>query len=179
MNTVPEEPSRVSLRKDDRPDGKSFLDAFLDDQGNLHLEGQDLGPMTAGVSDDGEYEYFLEMSATDLPRLLELLGAPSGGDVLAELASNWSGPASYELERMIDESGIPVKRLPGPKWGGSLRLLACCRPVSSRSLRTSVVMARMRPRRGSSRALTMSWSTWARSPGGYCFTGHARLPVPA
>ena len=61
------------------------------------------------VSSDGEYEYFKKIAATDIPALLELLKAPAGADILDVLEVNWSGSESYELERLVGESGIPVE----------------------------------------------------------------------
>lgn len=106
---------KVSLRNErDGPDSR-FLDAWLDDEGNLRLDGQDLGPATAMVSSDGEYEYFKTIAAADLPALLATLGAEPGADVLEELEAHWTGPGSYEFERLLRDSGIPVQLF---TWGG-------------------------------------------------------------
>lgn len=100
----------VQLRAEARPDGSRLnLWAFLDDDGNLHLNDQDLGPVTRPVSADGEYEYFKTVAAADVPRLVELAGGEPGENVLKLLARRWSGPASFELERTLRESGIPVE----------------------------------------------------------------------
>jgi len=48
---------RISLRRERDVDDQRFLDAWVDASGALHIEGQDLGPSTAPVSDDGEYEW--------------------------------------------------------------------------------------------------------------------------
>ena len=46
----------VTLRDEvDGPDSR-HLWAHIDQEGNLHIDGQDLGPKTAIVSSDGEYE---------------------------------------------------------------------------------------------------------------------------
>ncbi len=101
---------RVQLRAEERPDGSWLhLWASLDDDGNLHLDGQDLGPVTRPVSPDGEYEYVTTIAAVDVPRFVELAGGTPGHDVLRLLADRWSGPASFELERMLRASDIPVE----------------------------------------------------------------------
>jgi hypothetical protein len=82
--------------------------AYLDNEGNLHIDGQDLGPGTAPVSDDGEYEWFRTISHEDLPQLMSLLGAPADADVLDLLQRKWSGARSYELEKVLRQSGIKV-----------------------------------------------------------------------
>ena len=97
---------RVSLRAERKGADSRFLDAYLDDDGALHVDGQDLGPGTGGVSSDGEYEWFRTIPASDLPRLVELLGGRPGESILDLLASRYTGRASYELERVIRESGI-------------------------------------------------------------------------
>lgn len=102
---------RVQLRAEERPD-RSWLNlwASLDGDGNLRLDGQDLGPVTRSVSPDGEYEYVTIIAAADVPRFVELAGGTPGHDVLRLLADRWNGPASFELERMLRASDIPVKR---------------------------------------------------------------------
>jgi hypothetical protein len=99
---------KVRLRAEHKDVGSSYLDAYVDKDGALHLDGQDIGPSTASVSSDGEYEYFKKIAAADIPALLELLKAPPGAQVLDVLEVNWAGEASYELERLVRESTIPV-----------------------------------------------------------------------
>jgi hypothetical protein len=83
--------------------------AHVDDDGSVRIEGQDLGPATAIVSPDGEYEWVHVIAVPDVPRLVALLGGEPGDDVLAVL-SRYAGPASYELERLLRESDIEVRR---------------------------------------------------------------------
>ncbi|MDQ1370919.1 MAG: hypothetical protein QOF20_3272 [Acidimicrobiaceae bacterium] len=87
---------------------RRFLDAFFDDDGDLRIDGQDLGPATAIVSGDGEYEWGRTIAAADVPRLLEELGGQQGEDVLDLLQRNWSGARSYDLEKLLRETTIPV-----------------------------------------------------------------------
>lgn len=65
--------------------------------------------MTRPVSPDGEYEYVTTIAAVDVPRFVELAGGTPGHDVLRLLADRWSGPASFELERMLRASDISVE----------------------------------------------------------------------
>jgi hypothetical protein len=60
------------------------------------------------VSSDGEYEYFKTIAAVDLPDLLDLLGAPTGSNVLDVLGAEWTGAASYDLEERIRRSDLRV-----------------------------------------------------------------------
>ena len=100
----------VRLRGEDRADGSRLsLWAYLDTAGRLHIDGQDLGPLTASVSGDGEYEYFKMIAKDDIPRLVELLGGKPGEDILELLAKNWTGDKSYELEEILREGPIEVE----------------------------------------------------------------------
>ena len=101
---------RVSLRAERDGRDSRYLDAYLDGEGNLHIDGQDLGPSTAPVSSDGEYEWFQLIRASDLPRLKELLGADPGESILDILEGSWTGRRSYDLEKALRESDIHVSR---------------------------------------------------------------------
>ena len=107
---APEQVGRgVRLRDEKREDGSWLsLWAYLDTEGRLHIDGQDLGPVTKFVSGDGEYEYFKTITAQDVPQVIKLLGGKPGDNVLDLLEQNWSGEKSYKLESLLAESGIPV-----------------------------------------------------------------------
>lgn len=99
-----------TVRLRDERDGRDsrHLWAYLDDRGRLHIDGQDLGPGTAPVSSDGEYEWFRTIEAADVPRVVELLRGQPGEYVLTLLKRNWTGPRSYELEALLRDSDIPI-----------------------------------------------------------------------
>jgi len=99
----------VTLRSERRGDDKFNLWAYIDEEGSLHLDGQDLGPVTAPVSDDGEYEYFKVVAAADVPRVVALLDGRPGEEVLDLLERSWTGERSWELERRLRESDISVR----------------------------------------------------------------------
>jgi hypothetical protein len=101
---------RITLRDESREDGSRLvLEAYVDGDGNLHLDGHDLGPVTVSISADGEYEYFKTIAARDVPRLLGLVGAGAGEGVLDVLRRRWSGDASYDLEDLLSASDVPVE----------------------------------------------------------------------
>ena len=105
------EPRRtITLRSERSEKDWRNLWAFTDDEGNLHIDGQDLGPGTDPVSPDGEYEWFETIQAVDIPRLIELLGGEPGSDPLDILQERWSGSRSYELERLLENSEINLSR---------------------------------------------------------------------
>ena len=105
----------VTLRHERQGRDVRWLGAYVDGAGDLHVDGQDLGPGTAMVSSDGEYEWFETVAASDVPRLVALLGGQPGDDVLVLLERDWTGSRSYDFERLLRESGIPVNLF---TWGG-------------------------------------------------------------
>ena len=104
------DPSRKVVLREERsgPDGR-YLWAYFGPDGALHIDGQDLGPATAPVSADGEYEWFETIRPEHLPRLVELLGGEAGTDLLDLLAERYTGAGAAELERILRESEIPVE----------------------------------------------------------------------
>lgn len=100
---------KVTLRDERAGKDSRHLWAYVDEAGNLHIDGQDLGPGTAPISPDGEYEWFKTIAAVDVPRLVSLLGGTQGEDVLDLLERSFSGAGSYELETRLRESDIPVE----------------------------------------------------------------------
>jgi hypothetical protein len=99
----------VVLRAERRGPDSFHLWAYLDQDGRLHVEGQDLGPVTASVSADGEHEYFRTFAAEVVPRLVALLDGEPGEPILDLLARRWTGERSWELEHRLRESGIPAQ----------------------------------------------------------------------
>lgn len=58
MTAASAKPRTVTLRDEQDGQDSRHLRAWLDERGNLHIDGQDLGRATAVVSDDEEYEWF-------------------------------------------------------------------------------------------------------------------------
>jgi hypothetical protein len=100
--------SLVVLR--DERDGRDsrYLDASIDEGGNLQLHGHDIGPRTSPMRDDGEYEWFETVAAADLARLVGLLGGAPGEEILDVLHRRYRGPASSEFTMKLYDSDIPV-----------------------------------------------------------------------
>jgi hypothetical protein len=101
---------KVTLRAERTESDYRHLEAYVDEAGDLHIDGQDLGPGTAIVSDDGEYEWFETIDAVHIPRLVVLLGGQMGDDILDILERDYTGIGSYELEKRLRQSDIRVKR---------------------------------------------------------------------
>ena len=96
---------QVTLRDERAGSDSRHLWAYTDAAGRLHIDGQDLGPGTASVSSDGEYEWFETFAEEDVPRVVALLGGQPDEHVL-DVLERWSG-RSYELTRLLRDSGIP------------------------------------------------------------------------
>ena len=92
-----------------------FIDASLDEQGNLLIAGQDIGPATATMSSDGEYEWSVVVPASSLGRAVVVLGGRAGEPILELLARDYSGRAAYGIRRKLEEAGIPVELF---TWSG-------------------------------------------------------------
>lgn len=105
---------KVTLRKVGGINAR-YLWAYLDNHGNLHIDGQDLGPATAMVSEDGEYEWFQVIDAADIPRVVRLLDGEPGTNILDLLKQKWTGAYADMLEQRLQQSDIPIKR---STWSG-------------------------------------------------------------
>ena len=96
----------ICLRDEtDGPDHRGLW-VRLHKDGKLTIEGQDLGPMTAPVSGDGEYEWVYTYEPAVVPDFLAALGGSIGEDP-AVVLGRYSGARSYDLERISKESGVP------------------------------------------------------------------------
>ena len=89
--------------------------ASLDGMGNLVIDGHDLGPETAFVSSDGEYEWSVTVPAASLKRAVTVLGGQDNDSILDVLARDYAGKASYTIRRKLVEAGIPVELF---TWSG-------------------------------------------------------------
>lgn len=106
---VIEKAPKIHLRYEKTADGSQLdLWAYFDTDGWLNFNGLDLGPITGPVSAGGEYEYFKSVAAADIPRLLKLLGGRPGTNILNLLKRKWTGERSHELEKILEESDLPV-----------------------------------------------------------------------
>ncbi len=101
----------------DEQDGPNswHVGASLDGMGNLVIDGHDLGPATAVVSSDGEYEWSVTVPAASLKRAVAVLGGRDGESILDLLARDYAGNASYGIRRKLAAAGIPVELF---TWNG-------------------------------------------------------------
>ena len=81
--------------------GRRRVWAEIRKDGHLVIQGQDLGPGTATISADGEYEYAYSIKVEDIAVVLAALGADPDEDPLTYLTEHWSGPAAFALTRRL------------------------------------------------------------------------------
>jgi hypothetical protein len=100
---------RVTLRNQTFGADRRMLWAVLTPDGDLRIEGQDLGPAVAEIFGEGltEYEWDVVVRAANLPRAVVALGGAPGDDVLALLAQRYSGFEASNIEQRLDEAGVP------------------------------------------------------------------------
>ena len=91
-----------------------FIDAEIDEQGNLVLSGQDIGKAPKEWFGDSDYEYWLVVAASDKDRVLSLLlGQVAGGQQL-RAASDAS----------VDEKDWALLTVIENRYGGDLRAVS-------------------------------------------------------
>jgi hypothetical protein len=103
-------PCAVTLR--DERDGRDRrrLTAYLIEDGTLVIDGHDLGPGTALISDDGEYEWRQTFPPDSVAALGAALGGKRDEDILDLLARRYRNERSYDLERIMRETRDTIPR---------------------------------------------------------------------
>ena len=79
--------------------------------GDLHIEGHDLGSGVGDVFGGGmrEYEWVLTVRAAYLQRMISVLGGHEGDDVLLLLAARCAEDQRYASKSFLEEQGVPVE----------------------------------------------------------------------
>ena len=97
--------STVVLLNESSANGTRHLSARIDENGDLCIDGQDLGSGVGQFWGEGssEYEWCITVQAAEVPRVIAALGGAKGDDVLALLAEGTGaaiiGPASKHQSR--------------------------------------------------------------------------------
>ncbi|MBA2310259.1 MAG: hypothetical protein H0W01_13450 [Pseudonocardiales bacterium] len=103
---------RVTLRSIRDADGSRHLDAHVTAEGDVVVEGQDLGPGVERAFGPGltEYEWTHTVRAADVPLLVEALGGAPGDDVLALMRRVCSGDGVVRLAALLAPDGpVPAE----------------------------------------------------------------------
>ena len=98
---------RVVLRDVSDAEGTRHLQAKLTREGDLVIEGQDLGAGVRRALGVYEYEWVWTIGARDVPSLLAALGTTS--DVLSALRERFSDDLSADLGSFLKSHDIPYK----------------------------------------------------------------------
>jgi len=93
-----------------RNSSNRHLEASINAEGDLVIEGQDLGSEVEGIFGYSEYEWAWTISASDCDRLLVALGAKS--DLLSALGERFSGKHAANLQSFLESEGIEFEA-----WG--------------------------------------------------------------
>jgi hypothetical protein len=88
----------VTLRSSRDANGSQHLSASLQSNGTLSIDGQDIGRT------QGEYEWALTIQPPEVEKLKTALAC--GDDVLAALATKFSGDAAAGLETFLNSNGV-------------------------------------------------------------------------
>lgn len=98
-------PSKTVLRRMRDEGGTRYLGAYVDEKGDLIIEGQDLGPAVERILGVREYEWVWTVKRDQLPLLARELGGVS--DLLKALEQRFSGDAAAGLHDFLREKKIP------------------------------------------------------------------------
>lgn len=93
----------VTLRSVSDGGGERNLQATINEQG-LIIEGHDLGQGVYEAFGANEYEWTRTVARDDLPTLEQHLGGP----ILDVLQSEYTGDNAAHIDRMLNDSGVPV-----------------------------------------------------------------------
>ena len=101
----------VVLRKERSGMDSRYLGAKLNEDGDLIIEGQDLGPTVEAFWDAGntEYEWAIVVHAANIPLFVAALGGAPGVDVLPLLASRFADDERYGSKTFLDEHDVPTE----------------------------------------------------------------------
>ena len=108
--------TRTVVLRDER-DGRDsrHLAVRLTADGDLRVDGLDIGPTTAELTGGDEYEWTTMVRAEHLAGLVALLGGDPGAGLLGLLAERYTGPSAYDLEQILSGGAVPIER---SVWGG-------------------------------------------------------------
>jgi hypothetical protein len=98
---------RVVLRNVEDAQGTRHLQASLKREGDLVIEGQDLGAGVKSALGVYEYEWAWTIRAADVSLLLDALGATS--DLLSALRERFSGDRGADLGDFLESHDIPYE----------------------------------------------------------------------
>lgn len=101
---------KVVLRDERLERDSRYLELRLEANGDVVLDGQDLGPAVEDFWGGSEYEWTITVKAPNVPILRAALGVGSDADILTEAKRRFEGAASRGFEDLLKTREIPVER---------------------------------------------------------------------
>jgi len=97
------------LQVRDEKDGNDSRGLWLRlaDNGDLAIEGQDLGPSVAEFWGGSEYEWAISIKAADVPAYVRSLGGTPGDDVVELVRASFERSPGCVGAEFLNENGIP------------------------------------------------------------------------
>ena len=101
----------IILRDIREPDDWRNLQVRFDDNGDLLIEGHDMGASVETFFGEGsnEYEWVTTVKAKDVRALNVALGGKRGDDTLELIRNKCTGENAIDLEQLIKKKDIPKK----------------------------------------------------------------------
>jgi len=101
----------IILRDIRGPDAWRHLQVRLDDNGDLLIEGHDMGDAVQKYFGEGsnEYEWVTTVKAKDIRALNVALGGKRGDDTLKLIRDKCTGENPIDIEGLIKKKDIPTK----------------------------------------------------------------------
>jgi len=95
----------VVLRDEKTPQDSRFLDAQINDKGDLVFHGQDLGSGVEDIFDFVEYEWYWTIKQHDIPKLEKAID--SDGNIVEQLNKDFSDENASNLYDFLKKNEIP------------------------------------------------------------------------
>ena len=97
----------VVLKDERGEDGLRYLGASYAENGDLRIEGHDIGAQVDSIFGYREYEWIWTIARTDLTKLATALGTKSS--LLDALKERFNGPAAAHLDTFLKEHHVPYE----------------------------------------------------------------------
>jgi hypothetical protein len=99
----------ITLNEEHTEQNSRHLWASITEDGDLMIQGQDLGLAVEGFWGLSEYEWSIIVRSPDIRRLIAALGGKDGDNVLSLLAARCSESEEYASKSFLDENGVPAE----------------------------------------------------------------------
>lgn len=101
--------SSRTLRNESRGEDWRSLWLGLNENGDVTIAGQDLGPSVAQSWGDSEYEWAITIKAADVPAYVRCLGGKAGDTVLDLVTACFRRDSACVEKQFLEKHGIPIE----------------------------------------------------------------------